>query len=173
MLDYEQHLIKYCSVDKRFKNILNKNRGQQSSHDYFNRKYYRNQFQVLWNQLKDKGLVKKSLKVIENDNIFKFSPYNALTGEQNEISIAIINDILDSFETKENSVSLVDGCAGTGKTVTRVFKECGNGLESSMVIAPSDVVKEEYDILIVDESHRLSKRKILRGIRCLMIPVET
>lgn len=235
VLDYEQHLIKYCSVDKRFKNILNKNRGQQSSHDYFNRKYYRNQFQVLWNQLKDKGLVKKSLKVIENDNIFKFSPYNALTGEQNEISIAIINDILDSFETKENSVSLVDGCAGTGKTVlaisiinslvnavnieddvpeseaneladnidedkrivllrlkkyiqkerngkpfkigfvfpmpgirktvTKVFKECGNGLESSMVIAPSDVVKEEYDILIVDESHRLSKRKNLTGYK--------
>lgn len=26
-LDYEQRLIKYCSVDKRFKNILNKNKG--------------------------------------------------------------------------------------------------------------------------------------------------
>ena len=235
VLDYEQHLIKYCSVDKRFKNILNKNRGQQSSHDYFNRKHYRDQFPALWEKLKDKGLVKNSIEVIENKNIFKFSPYNALTGEQNEISIAIINDIIDSFETKENGVSLVDGCAGTGKTVlaisiinslinavnieddvlesetndfeddidedkkiallrlkkyiqkerngksfkigfvfpmsgirktiAKVFKECGNGLESSMVIAPNDVIKEEYDILIVDESHRLSKRKNLTGYR--------
>lgn len=234
-LDYEQRLIKYCSVDKRFKNILNKNKGQQSAHDYYDRKYYRNQFQVLWKQLRDKGLAKKSLDVIENDNIFKFSPYNALTGEQNEISISVINDILDSFEKKENGVSLVDGCAGTGKTVlaisiinslinainiedqyleahasefeddidedkkmallrlknyiqkerngkpfkigfvfpmpgirktvAKVFRECGNGLESNMVIAPNDVIKEDYDIIIVDESHRLSKRKNLTGYK--------
>ena len=81
VLDYEQRLIKYCSVDKRFKNILNKNKGQQAAHDYFNRKFYRNQFPVLWKQLQDNGLAKNPLDVIENDNIFKFSPYNALTGE--------------------------------------------------------------------------------------------
>lgn len=46
VLDYEQRLIKYCSVDRRFKNILNKNKGQQAAHDYFNRKFYRNQFGV-------------------------------------------------------------------------------------------------------------------------------
>lgn len=235
VLDYEQRLIKYCSVDKRFKNILNKNKGQQAAHDYYNRKYYRNQFAVLWKQLMNHGLAKHSLDIIENDNIFKFSPYNALTGEQNEVSIRIINDILDSFENNKNGVSLVDGCAGTGKTVlaisiinslvnaviieddvleartnefeddidedkkmtlrrlkyfiqkerngkpfkigfvfpmpgiretvARVFKECGNGLERSMVIGPSDVIKEEYDILVVDESHRLSKRKNLTGYK--------
>ena len=235
VLDYEQRLIKYCSVDRRFKNILNKNKGQQAAHDYFNRKFYRNQFGVLWKQLRDNGLVNHSLDVIENDNIFKFSPYNALTGEQNAVSIAIINDILDSFENGGSGVSLVDGCAGTGKTVlaisiinslinainieddlleaqasefdddidedkkiallrlkkyiqkerngkpfkigfvfpmpgiretvAKVFKECGNGLERGMVIAPSDVVKEDYDILVVDESHRLSKRKNLTGYK--------
>ena len=185
--------------------------------------------------MKDNGLVNHSLDVIENDNIFKFSPYNALTGEQNEVSIAIINDILDSFENGISGVSLVDGCAGTGKTVlaisiinslinainiedevlearagefsddidedkkiallrlknyiqkerngkpfkigfvfpmpgiratvAKVFKECGNGLERGMVIAPSDVIKDDYDILVVDESHRLSKRKNLTGYK--------
>ena len=30
VLDYEQRLIKYCSADKRFRNILNKNKGQQA-----------------------------------------------------------------------------------------------------------------------------------------------
>lgn len=235
VLDYEQRLIKYCSVDRRFKNILNKNKGQQAAHDYYERKFYRNQFYILWNQLRDNGLAKHSLEVIENKNIFKFSPYNALTGEQNAVSIAIINDILDSFEKGVGGVSLVDGCAGTGKTVlaislinslinainieddlfeaqvsefdedidedkkiallrlkryiqkerngkpfkigfvfpmpgiretvAKVFKECGNGLEREMVIAPSDVVKGEYDILVVDESHRLSKRKNLTGYK--------
>lgn len=235
VLDYEQRLIKYCFADRKFRNILNKNKGQQASHDYYNRKYYRNHFRVLWQHLKDRGLVKKSLDVIENDNIFKFSPYTALTGEQNEVSVAIINDILNSFENKAPGVSLVDGCAGTGKTVlaisiinslvnavnveddlleakayeyeddidenkkmillrlknyilkerngkpfkigfvfpmpgiretvTKVFKECGHGLVKEMVIGPCDVIKEEYDILVVDESHRLSKRKNLTGYK--------
>ena len=31
ILDYEQRLIKYCSVDSRFQNILNKNKGQQAN----------------------------------------------------------------------------------------------------------------------------------------------
>ena len=34
-----------------------------------------------------------------------------------------------------------------------------------MVIGPSDVVKEDYDILFVDESHRLTKRKNLTGYK--------
>ena len=227
-LDYEQRLIKYCSVDKRFKNILNKNKGQQASHDYYDRKKYQNNFRVLWKMLKEHNLVNKSLEVIENDNIFKYSPYNALNGEQNEVSISVINEILDSFENGEKGISLIDGCAGTGKTVLaisiinslvnainiddelleendsefidedkrnvllrlkryimherngkpfkigfvfplpgirstvkKVFKECGNGLVKGMVLSPYDVVKEEYDIIIVDESHRLSKRKNL------------
>lgn len=32
------------------------------------------------------------------------------------------------------------------------------GLSSSMVIGPSDVVKKPYDLLVVDESHRLTQR---------------
>lgn len=235
VLDYEQKLIKYCSVDRQFCKILNKNKGQQAAHDYYNRSHYRNKFSILWQQLRDKGLAKKSLEIIENENIFKFSPYNALTGEQNEVSVSIMNDILDTFENHTTGVSLVNGCAGTGKTVLaislinslvnavniddelldaksrdfeddidedkkmallrlkeyiqkernekpfkigfvlpipgirdtigKVFKECGNGLERRMVIGPSDVVKEDYDILIVDESHRLSKRKNLTGYK--------
>lgn len=52
ILDYEQRLIKYCSVDNRFQNILNKNKGQQAIHDYYNRDEYRSDFERLWNSLK-------------------------------------------------------------------------------------------------------------------------
>ena len=242
ILDYEQRLIKYCSVDGRFKNILNKNKGQQAIHDYYQRKFYRNQFTVLWQEMLDKKLANSSVEIIENKNIFKFSPYNALNGEQNEVSIKVINEIIDSFVNDKKGVSLVHGCAGTGKTVLaisiinslvnainiddslldikaeafeddidqskrntllrlkkfiqtqrggkefkigfvfpmpgirgtvkNVFKECGNGLVSEMVIGPTDVIKEDYDILFVDESHRLSKRKILQDINLLMMLVD-
>ena len=233
ILDYEQRLIKYCSADGRFRRIINKNKGQQAMHDYYQREMYRGHFRCLWKALIDNNLAKNSLEIIENDNIFKFSPYNALNGEQNEVSVSILNDIVDTFESERGGVSFVNGCAGTGKTVLaisiinsivnavniddvlldskaemfeddidvnkrgallrlkrhisvnrggkpfkvglvfpmpgirktikEVFKECGNGLTESMVIGPADVVKDKYDILFVDESHRLSKRKNLTG----------
>lgn len=235
ILDYEQRLIKYCSVDNRFQNILNKNKGQQAIHDYYNRDEYRSDFERLWNSLKSMGLADHTLHKIENENIFKFSPYNCLTGEQNEVGTDIIMDIIDTFTNDKMGVSLVNGCAGTGKTVvaisiinslmntldieedsvgefdddidkqkiaalkelkdyilkkrngkpfkigfvlpmpgfrrtiSNVFKQCGNGLVKDMVIGPCDVVKEDYDILFVDESHRLSKRKNLTGYDLLIV----
>lgn len=120
ILDYEQRLIKYCSVDGKFKNILNKNKGQQSIHDYYQRKFYRSQFTILWQEMLDKKLANNSLEIIENKNIFKFSPYSALNGEQNEISIKVINEIIDSFANDKKGVSLIQGCTGTGKTVLAI-----------------------------------------------------
>lgn len=44
------------------------------------------------------------------------------------------------------------------KTLRKVFKYI-KGLSPKMVISPNDVVKKKYDILIVDEAHRLRQRK--------------
>lgn len=45
------------------------------------------------------------------------------------------------------------------KTIKKVFRLSKNGLKSNMVIGPTDVIDEMYDILIIDEAHRLSRRK--------------
>lgn len=45
-------------------------------------------------------------------------------------------------------------------TLKKVFRSV-KGLKADMVISPSEVVKNTYDLLIVDESHRLKKRKNL------------
>ena len=66
---------------------------------------------------------------------------------------------------KEFKIGFVFPMPGIRGTVKNVFKECGNGLVSEMVIGPTDVIKEDYDILFVDESHRLSKRKNLTGYK--------
>jgi DUF2075 family protein/SOS-response transcriptional repressor LexA len=42
-------------------------------------------------------------------------------------------------------------------TLKRVFKNV-KGLKSNMVIGPAEVVKDSYDIVLVDESHRLRRR---------------
>lgn len=45
------------------------------------------------------------------------------------------------------------------KTLKTVFKETQNGLKASMVIAPFDIFKADYDVLFVDEAHRLAQYK--------------
>lgn len=225
ILDYEQRLIKYCKTDGLY-NVINRNSGQSASHEYYHRNEYGNKFRTLWQELINVGVARKPLDVLENEEIFKYSPYNSLTEEQNAISVAIINDICDKLENPSNhkGISLVNGCAGTGKTVLAisiinslinaqgldisdltqdemdtdkvkallriktfldsssghplkigfvfpmtgirgtikdVFKNCGNGLKAGMVLSPYEVKKEEYDILFVDESHRLFRRKNL------------
>jgi DUF2075 family protein len=47
-------------------------------------------------------------------------------------------------------------------TLKKVFGSI-YGLNQNMVIGPTDVVKKEYDILITDEAHRLTRRKGIMG----------
>lgn len=219
ILDFEQRLIKYTKTDRRFKNVLNKNVGQSASHNYYQRDKYEAEFQWLWKKLIEKDIAIHDSAKLENENIFKYSPYNSLTEEQNLISIEILNNICDCFENNEKQTCIVNGGAGTGKTVMaisiiysivsainineteiedelsddkikalirlkklieekgkfklgfvfpmtgirntikKVFHDSGNGLTANMVISPNNVIDEEYDILFVDESHRLCKRK--------------
>lgn len=225
ILDYEQQLIKCFLADSIFE-VINKNAGQSSSHYYYQREHYAKEFYSLWQKIVDTGMAKHPLSALENKEIFKYSPYNSLTEEQNEISVSIINDICDKFEHSKNGkgLSIVEGCAGTGKTVLaisiinsivnainlditdlsademnsdkvrallrlkslletlgkhtltigfvfpmsgirgtikKVFKASGNGLDEKMVISPYELKQQQYDILFVDESHRLFRRKNL------------
>lgn len=222
ILDYEQKLIKCCKADKTFAKVLNANDGQSDSHNYYQRPNYSSHFYTIWNELQQQGIVKKSLDVIANDNIFKYSPYTSLTPEQGEIQINVLNDIYDKLINNKKGVSLVDGCAGTGKTILgislinnlvnainideteltteqkneplnaarlrikhfaehvrpirvglvfpmtgirsvieKVFQECGNSLNKKLVMNPYQIKNNNYDVIIVDESHRLSRRKNL------------
>lgn len=224
ILDFEQRLIKYCKADGKYL-LLNKNAGQSSQHNYFQRETYSKAFKILWTHLYQMDMVQNSMDIIENKNIFKFSPYTSLTEEQNAVSISILSDIVKKLNANKNGVCVVNGCAGTGKTVlaislinsivnakniqlddlrgdslsiekvellleiqkyvkthgdlkigfvfpmmgirktiAAVFKNVGNGLSKEMVISPYALRDNEYDILFVDESHRLTRRKNLAAV---------
>jgi len=85
--------------------------------------------------------------------------------DKKAVLLRLKNYIKKERNGKSFKIGFVFPMPGIRETVYKVFKECGNGLEKEMVIAPCDVVKEEYDILVVDESHRLSKRKNLTGYK--------
>ena len=215
-LDIESKLISYMIADSKYK-VINANAGV-ANHNYY-QKYdlYKEVFDEIWNKLKVLKIVLKDKKTIENDNVFKYSPYKALSIEQK----ANILDILNAILKKNYSNIVINGGAGTGKsilaiyimkllksdfsdidesdydsydkkfinltrkiqkeepniklglvipmssfrtTLKKVFKSI-EGLSQEMVISPNDVSKQKYDLLIVDEAHRLKKRKNLTNYK--------
>ena len=74
---------------------------------------------------------------------------------QNEVSVAVINDILDSFETNTFGVSLADGCAGTGKTVLAISMI--NSLVNAVNI-DDDILRDESRE--IEEDIDVSKRQV-------------
>lgn len=208
VLDIEANLIQYLSADGKFK-LQNANAGL-SNHNYYQREQYWEVFQSIWKELKKEGIVEHELSEVANSDLFKYSPYKSLSPDQHRV----ITELADFLMSNDHSVSVVEGGAGTGKTILavylmkllhspeiidrdylednelyeigflrdlkskkgtyevamvvpmtslrktikRVFRNV-QGLKPSMVIGPSDVVKKYYDLLIVDESHRLHQRK--------------
>lgn len=207
-LDIESNLIKYMSADKQF-NLLNANLGI-ANHNYYQKNEYWDLFTYVWDDLQKRGLAKKSLGYIENLNLFKYSPYKSLSPEQNEGLLNILRSLAD--DTHKNT--LVQGGAGTGKSILAIFlfkllctstedlnfQEFGeneaeivslvqtikakrpdltmalvipmssfrktlqnvfkqiNGLSADMVVGPSEVANQRYDLVLVDEAHRLRQR---------------
>lgn len=209
-LDIESQLIEYMSADQQYE-ILNSNNGMRN-HEYYEKEMYHGVFNNIWSELKRKEIVKNDLEVLRNSDLFKYSPYKRLTEEQYNVVYELVFDMAYAIITDEPLSMLVNGEAGTGKTVLamylmklfsdkkvleflseeeghmlekfesiqeklnnfklalvvpmaslrstlkRVFSSV-SGLKSSMVIGPFDVFKDNYDLLIVDESHRLNRRK--------------
>lgn len=69
-------------------------------------------------------------------------------------------ELIKSFKKKyrDPKVGLVIPMTSLRQTLSKVFKSV-DGLSANMVLSPVDVSKEKYDILLVDEAHRLAKRK--------------
>jgi DUF2075 family protein len=208
-LDIESKLIQYISSEGTYK-LQNGNYGLLN-HNYYQQDLYKNIFIEIWNKLKEKKIVSKSLEEIENSELFKYSPFKSL----NEDQYNSVMQIIETVNTNCNSKIFIKGSAGTGKTILATylikllttnlkeeFKDELNeneireielvksyqkkypdlkigfvvamsslrktlknvfsktpGLKNTMVISPTETFNHYYDLLIVDEAHRLRKYK--------------
>ncbi len=208
-LDVESNLIRYIAADGIYA-LQNGNLGI-SNHQYYQQKeVYWELFKDIWGELRSMGIARHSLDNIDNSDLFKYSPYKSLSKEQINGLKTILLCLLDD----RAKVSLIQGGAGTGKsilaiflfkllktdlndfnysdfdeedeelfklletvkakygdlnmalvipmasfrkTISNVFKNI-KGLSHKMVIGPSEITKQKYDLLIVDEGHRLRRR---------------
>ena len=210
-LDLESQLIRYLAADGTHL-VLNANAGIQDA-NYFDRDKYQKSFDELFEMMFQQGLLSKSVPEIVNSNLFKFSPFKAVTLEQAAALNGIIERIVEDLKTNRGSQLIVQGDPGTGKTIVAIYlmkllkdiarasddelleedsifsefftpelsKLFGSlkialvipqqalrktlegvfsqtpGLSKDMVLTPFEVAEssEDFDLLIVDEAHRL------------------
>lgn len=217
ILDVESSLIQLMGSDGHF-TLQNGNSGVVY-HKYFDMSEYTldsSFFEQLWSQLKKKDLVMHELNDLINSDLFKYSPYKSLNEDQLMARDMIVDDLLGAFQKQEKKSIMIEGEAGTGKTVLGLYllylltnsnyedeedediafeyvkqikeikaifqrqgktlktayvvamtslrstlqKVCAHtkGLKASMIIGPADLKNQSYDVLIVDEAHRLKRQ---------------
>ena len=80
---------------------------------------------------------------------------------EDETLLAELNNFKQKY-SKNLNIGFVVPMTSLRSTLKKVFKNV-HGLKQNMVIGPTDVIKKKYDLLIVDESHRLTRRKSIMG----------
>ena len=76
-------------------------------------------------------------------------------GEQESRVSDLVRQIKERYDQLD--MAMVIPMSSFRTTVQRIFRGIG-GLSAKMVIGPSEATKRKYDLLIVDESHRLRQR---------------
>ena len=184
-LDYEAKLIQYVVADELFE-VTNGN-GGIADKNYFDKKNYDSEFYNLWRRLQKEKLAKHSIEEIENSDLFKYSPYKELNNDQREavdkiieaitkddhqtivvngmpgsgktiVAVYILKYLRDLEEFSDKTIGFVVPQTSLRKTMKKIFKSIYN-LRPADVLSPSDITKKKYDILLVDEAHRLHQYK--------------
>lgn len=213
-LDLESYLIRLFAGDGSYR-VLNRNDGITDA-DYFDRTRYSDTFREVFDELLREGVFTRSIPEIENSDLFKLSPYKALSHDQAVAVEQILEGLFADLRSGAASTTVIQGDPGTGKTVIgiylmkllvdiaaatpadevdrdtrfseffvagypelirglriglvvpqqslrtsirKVFRKTP-GLSADMVMTPFDAgaIDEKFDLLIVDEAHRLSQR---------------
>lgn len=214
-LDLESYLIRLFAGDGQLE-VLNLNAGIIDA-DYFDRDSYRRAFNEIFETLRaNEGLFQRTIPEIVNGDLFKLSPFKALSQDQAIAVEDILEGLFADLHSGTSSTMVIQGNPGTGKTVvavyllkllddirrhdpatpldddslfsdfftpghaellqslrvgmvvpqqslrhsiSRVFASTP-GLDRRMVLTPFDVgaATEPFDLLVVDEAHRLTHR---------------
>ena len=166
--------------------MTNKNSGIADK-QYYKKQEYDKKFELLWRKLQREKLVKHSLEEIENSDLFKYSPYKELNDNQRNavetiiqrireedtnrivingmpgsgktiVAVYLMKYLTDCEEFQNKQIGFVVPQTSLRKTMKIIFKSI-YGLRPSQVLSPSDITKKKYDILLVDEAHRLHQYK--------------
>ena len=166
-LDLESRLINLFAGDGKYQ-ILNSN-GGQADRAYYRRDEYQESFAEIFEALRAQGLFQRSLPEIENRDLFKLSPFKALTPDQANAVDAIVEGLVQGIEAGTPSLSVIQGEPGTGKTIVAIYlmkllRDIGRA-------APDDPVEEDTRFAELFDKRHID---LLKGLRIgLVIPQQS
>ncbi len=88
---------------------------------------------------------------------FSMEAFGLLNAYRDKHGITVENE-----KDLKDQVALVVSMTSLRSTLQKVFKDIDQ-LSSSMVISPTDISKRTYKVVLVDEAHRLRRRKNISG----------
>lgn len=118
-LDLESYLIRLFAGDGKY-TVLNRNDGIVDA-DYFQRHIYQARFDAVFQELQSLGMFTRTIKEIENSDLFKLSPFKALTIDQAGAVENILEGLFEDLADGRSSTSVIQGDPGTGKTVVAIY----------------------------------------------------
>lgn len=144
-LDLESFLIRLFAGDGQFQ-VLNGNFGITNA-DYYGRQDYRETFEAIFDELRSRGAFTRPIREIENTDLFKLSPFKALTQDQAIAVDDIMSGLFEDLASGDASRIVIQGAPGTGKTVVAVFlMKLLSDIQSTDLNAPpeSDALLSEF-----------------------------
>ena len=114
----ESNLINAFLADEKYQIQNVSQTKQRYTHNYYQKSYYNQKlFYRIWDDLHDKGIVTLKYRDITNKDIFKLSPFTALSPQQEDFKNEIIHYCEKKIQEKGKKVFLLTGDAGSGKSV--------------------------------------------------------
>jgi DUF2075 family protein len=166
-LDLESYLIRMLSGDGTYR-VLNRNDGITDA-DYYERERYRETFREVFEQLKNDGVFTRSIAEIENSDLFKLSPFKALTTDQGVAVTGIVEGLFEDLQAGKDSMTVVQGEPGTGKTVVAIYL-----LKLLMDIANSTPDEDTEADTLFSEFFVEENREALTGVRVgIVVPQQS
>lgn len=116
-LDIENKMMLYMSGVTSVKKLNNRRENDQNK--YYTEEDRDNIFSKIWRQLRQlEGNLFPLERIIQDSALFKASPFHKLTAEQIQAKDLILERLMTSLlSEQENQLILVEGEAGSGKTV--------------------------------------------------------
>lgn len=116
-LDIENKMMLYMSGVSSVKQLNNRRENDQNK--YYTEEVRDNIFSKVWRELRKlEGNLFPLERIIQDSALFKASPFHKLTAEQIQAKDLILERLMNSLlSDQENQLILVEGEAGSGKTV--------------------------------------------------------
>lgn len=161
----ETNLIHHISSDSGVLRTTNESQTKiKQTHNYYEKRFFHKElFEYIWDNLREKELVIDSIDEIQDKDIYKISPYTLLNEEQMSVREKIVNFCIKYKNNDNGAVLLINGEAGTGKSVllSSTFKRIMD--ESVDPSSPLFEMANNY-VLVNHEEMLKTYRKIAKKV---------